>query len=250
MLLDARTRCRRPAPGWPPRCCATGAASCGPAPRRWSSHRAHPDEQPPPARSPAPRPRLGAMPQLRLALAQVNPTVGRPRRQRRRSSAAGPREAADAGAHLVAFPEMVLTGYPVEDLALRPSFVAGLAGGAGRAGRATWPTTGLGDLAGRRRLPRPARRRPRPTGSGTPAGRAAERRRGAARRPGRRPLRQAPPAQLRGVRRVPLLRARATDLTVVRVARRRRRAGDLRGPLAGRRPGRPGPRGRRRAARW
>jgi NAD+ synthase (glutamine-hydrolysing) len=29
----------------------------------------------------------------------------------------------DAGAHLVLFPEMVLTGYPVEDLALRSSFV-------------------------------------------------------------------------------------------------------------------------------
>src|SRR3712207_572864 len=29
----------------------------------------------------------------------------------------------DAGAHLVLFPEMVLTGYPVEDLALRASFV-------------------------------------------------------------------------------------------------------------------------------
>ncbi len=34
------------------------------------------------------------------------------------------REAAGRGAHLVAFPEMALTGYPVEDLALRPSFVA------------------------------------------------------------------------------------------------------------------------------
>ncbi len=32
------------------------------------------------------------------------------------------REAAGAGAHLVAFPEMVLTGYPIEDLALRWSF--------------------------------------------------------------------------------------------------------------------------------
>jgi NAD+ synthase (glutamine-hydrolysing) len=31
-------------------------------------------------------------------------------------------QAAAAGAHLVVFPEMVLTGYPVEDLALRPSF--------------------------------------------------------------------------------------------------------------------------------
>ena len=32
------------------------------------------------------------------------------------------REAAGAGAHLVSFPEMVLTGYPIEDLALRWSF--------------------------------------------------------------------------------------------------------------------------------
>lgn len=35
------------------------------------------------------------------------------------------REAAAAGAHLVVFGEMALTGYPVEDLALRESFVAG-----------------------------------------------------------------------------------------------------------------------------
>jgi NAD+ synthase (glutamine-hydrolysing) len=35
------------------------------------------------------------------------------------------REAAAAGAHLVLFGEMALTGYPVEDLALRESFVAG-----------------------------------------------------------------------------------------------------------------------------
>ena len=33
------------------------------------------------------------------------------------------RKAKDAGAHLAAFPELVLTGYPVEDLALRSSFV-------------------------------------------------------------------------------------------------------------------------------
>jgi NAD+ synthase (glutamine-hydrolysing) len=58
---------------------------------------------------------------LRLALAQINPTVG---------DLGGnaelirqwTRRAADAGADLVAFPEMCLTGYPVEDLALRPSF--------------------------------------------------------------------------------------------------------------------------------
>ncbi|MFN0281906.1 MAG: NAD+ synthase [Kineosporiaceae bacterium] len=62
------------------------------------------------------------MPQLRLALAQVDPTLGDLAGNARivRGRAA---EARDAGAHLVAFPEMVLTGYPVEDLALRTSFV-------------------------------------------------------------------------------------------------------------------------------
>ena len=62
------------------------------------------------------------MAQLRLALAQVNPTVGDldGNRQLVRDWTA---QAARGGAHLVAFPEMVLTAYPVEDLALRPSFV-------------------------------------------------------------------------------------------------------------------------------
>jgi len=58
---------------------------------------------------------------LRVALAQINPTLG---------DLAGNADliaryvgAAQAeGAELIVFPEMVLTGYPVEDLALRPSF--------------------------------------------------------------------------------------------------------------------------------
>ncbi|WP_374983392.1 NAD+ synthase [Streptomyces fradiae] len=62
------------------------------------------------------------MPRLRLALNQIDSTVG---------DLAGnaeaivhwTRHAAEQGAHLVAFPEMALTGYPVEDLALRSSFV-------------------------------------------------------------------------------------------------------------------------------
>ena len=62
------------------------------------------------------------MAQMRLALAQVNPTVGD-----LAGNAQAVREwtarAAAQGAHLVAFPEMMLTGYPVEDLALRASFV-------------------------------------------------------------------------------------------------------------------------------
>ncbi|GIF04450.1 NAD+ synthase [Actinoplanes siamensis] len=85
------------------------------------------------------------MPTLRIALAQVNSTVGdlpgNAAAIRRWS-----RSAADAGAHLVAFPEMMLTGYPIEDLVFRNSFVqasrraleelaAGLA------------TDGLGELA-------------------------------------------------------------------------------------------------------
>jgi NAD+ synthase (glutamine-hydrolysing) len=60
--------------------------------------------------------------QLRIGLAQVNATVG---------DLAGNRDkviewtmrAAEQGARIVVFPEMVLTGYPVEDLALRKSFV-------------------------------------------------------------------------------------------------------------------------------
>jgi NAD+ synthase (glutamine-hydrolysing) len=61
------------------------------------------------------------MPQLRIALAQVNATVGD------LDGNAGlvvewTRKAAEEGAHVVVFPEMVLTGYPVEDLALRKSF--------------------------------------------------------------------------------------------------------------------------------
>ena len=58
---------------------------------------------------------------LRLALAQINPTVGD-----LAGNAALIKQSADqavgAGAHIAIFPEMVLTGYPVEDLALRPSF--------------------------------------------------------------------------------------------------------------------------------
>src|SRR4051794_39712648 len=62
------------------------------------------------------------MPRLRLALAQIDPTVG----DLVGNSALvteWTRKAAGAGARLVAFPEMMLTGYPVEDLVFRESFV-------------------------------------------------------------------------------------------------------------------------------
>jgi len=59
---------------------------------------------------------------LRLALAQVNATVGDIAGNVRKVFAACDR-AREAGAHLVVFPEMVLPGYPPEDLLLRSSFV-------------------------------------------------------------------------------------------------------------------------------
>ncbi len=60
---------------------------------------------------------------LRLALAQVNSTVG-DLAGNADAVVAYTRRAADGGAHLVLFPEMMLTGYPVEDLVLRPAFRA------------------------------------------------------------------------------------------------------------------------------
>ncbi|MDF5755651.1 NAD+ synthase [Spongiactinospora sp. TRM90649] len=81
---------------------------------------------------------------LRIALAQTNPTVG---------DLAGntgkvvdwTRRAADRGAHLVVFTEMVLTGYPVEDLVLRTSFVeASIAALESLAGRLA--AEGLGEI--------------------------------------------------------------------------------------------------------
>ena len=62
------------------------------------------------------------MPSIRLAMAQINPTVG---------DLAGNsaqilekvQQAKDLGAHLVVFPELALTGYPIEDLALSKDFL-------------------------------------------------------------------------------------------------------------------------------
>ncbi|MFE1530263.1 NAD+ synthase [Streptomyces rochei] len=62
------------------------------------------------------------MPRLRLALNQIDSTVG-DIDGNAESVLRWTRHSAGQGAHLVAFPEMVLTGYPVEDLALRSSFV-------------------------------------------------------------------------------------------------------------------------------
>jgi NAD+ synthase (glutamine-hydrolysing) len=85
------------------------------------------------------------VPQLRIALAQINATVG---------DLDGncdlvlewTRRAAAQGARVVVFPEMMLTGYPVEDLALRRSFVdASVAAMRGMAERLA--ADGLGGIA-------------------------------------------------------------------------------------------------------
>ncbi|SNS46586.1 NAD+ synthase (glutamine-hydrolysing) [Micrococcales bacterium KH10] len=61
------------------------------------------------------------MPSLRIALAQIDTTVG----DLTNNAAAIQqwcRQAGDLGADVAVFPEMALTGYPIEDLALRRSF--------------------------------------------------------------------------------------------------------------------------------
>ena len=82
---------------------------------------------------------------LRIAMAQVNATVGD------LEGNAGKivdwtRRAAEQGARLIVFPEMMLTGYPVEDLALRASFVEASIG-ALRAVAKRLAAEGLGGVA-------------------------------------------------------------------------------------------------------
>lgn len=62
------------------------------------------------------------MPALRVALAQINPTVGDiPGNSQKIIEAA--KQAAKSGVKLVVFPELALTGYPIEDLALSKDFL-------------------------------------------------------------------------------------------------------------------------------
>jgi NAD+ synthase (glutamine-hydrolysing) len=60
---------------------------------------------------------------LRIGLAQINTTVGE-LAGNAEAVVARTAQAAERGAQVVAFPEMMLTGYPVEDLVLRPTFRA------------------------------------------------------------------------------------------------------------------------------
>jgi NAD+ synthase (glutamine-hydrolysing) len=83
--------------------------------------------------------------QLRIALAQVNSTVGD--LDGNAAAIVGwTGRAAAARASVVVFPEMMLTGYPVEDLALRASFVEASIETLHRTA-ADLATAGLGDVA-------------------------------------------------------------------------------------------------------
>ena len=59
---------------------------------------------------------------MRIALAQINTTVGDVWGNVEKATNAL-EKAVDSGAGLVAFPELTITGYPPEDLLLRPSFI-------------------------------------------------------------------------------------------------------------------------------
>ena len=60
---------------------------------------------------------------VRVALAQLNPTVGDLDGNLAQLAAAYDR-AEEAGCDIVAFPELSITGYPPEDLVMKPGFVA------------------------------------------------------------------------------------------------------------------------------
>ncbi|GAA2722610.1 NAD+ synthase [Cellulomonas aerilata] len=85
------------------------------------------------------------MADVRIALAQVDTCVG-DLDGNSETVLTWTRRAAEAGADLVAFPEMCLTGYPIEDLALRASFRRG-AEQALRATAAQLEAEGLGQVA-------------------------------------------------------------------------------------------------------
>ena len=79
---------------------------------------------------------------MRLALAQINTTVGDLDGNRARILARL-EEAKAAGADLVLFPELAVTGYPPEDLLLRPGFVRAAEESLGEIARATHGITAL-----------------------------------------------------------------------------------------------------------
>ena len=150
---------------------------------------------------------------MRLALAQLDAVVG-DLAGNRALIVDAIREARAAGADLVVFPELAVTGYPPEDLLLRPGFI--------KAARA---------VARRDRRARPTGSPPSSAARSSSATSRTRARCSPAAAAGRLP--QAVPAELRRLRRAPLLRRRA-GARPAPVRRRARRPDDLRGHLAAR----------------
>ena len=163
---------------------------------------------------------------VRLALAQLNAVVG-DLDGNRELIVDAIRDAHAAGADLVVFPELAVTGYPPEDLLLRPGFI--------KAARAS-----LDDIATRDRGDHGARRLP------PLRARSRERLRDHLRRRDPRDLPQAVPPELRRLRRAPLLRRRPRP-RLLRCGDVLVGPDDLRGHLAARPTGHRS-RARRRAA--
>ncbi len=107
------------------------------------------------------------MPSLRVALAQIDTTVG-DLEGNAEAIVAWSKQAAAQGAQLIAFPEMALTGYPCEDLVLRSSFVTASRQAATRLAQRLDTEAGLGDVAvvfgGLDACPEPSPRVGRPAG--------------------------------------------------------------------------------------
>src|ERR1700722_785783 len=59
---------------------------------------------------------------IRIALGQINPVVGGLKENVRKITQRVA-EARDKGARLIAFPELSVSGYPPEDLLLKPAFI-------------------------------------------------------------------------------------------------------------------------------
>ena len=62
------------------------------------------------------------MPEIRVALSQINPTVGDIKGNKDLIQSELKR-AQQSGADIIAFPELAITGYPPEDLLYNPDFI-------------------------------------------------------------------------------------------------------------------------------
>src|SRR2546423_10245711 len=103
---------------------------------------------------------------MRIALAQVNPTVG-DLSGNARIVIDGIDRAREMGADLVCFPELVITGYPPEDLLLKPSFVRDNIAQLNLVARATKGISAVGGFRGAARAHLYARAVPHPGPSKT-----------------------------------------------------------------------------------